>query len=289
MAENINLSDGIKEVTQEVITKLSGLDQHFDKKLIDNVFSFFSCSGGAGTSTLVSNVAYALAKAKFSVLLIDLNITFPIQHMYWSLDQTKEYDLVSLLNGDRTLGECLQYNKALNISFLVPLNRLIIDKAMIDNEQAGNNMQALLEQAASLFDVVLLDLPTYGMLDYEITNDTLYKSDFIYMVLDENVECIASIPRLLKNLNALGIPAQNVRYVMNKRTPLFYPTRVFKQLGIEVPIVIPYDRALIETSLRGDIFISKGASTSSSAKHFVKGILSLKDNILLNGGYVAQK
>ena len=288
MAElnNRNLSESFKETTESVIHKLSGVDHNFQKKVIDNVFAFTSMAGGAGTTTLIVNVAYRLATMGLSTLVIDLNIAYPAVHMYYGLDQALADDIIRAINGEKTFGECLQYKMNRKIAFLVPLNRLVIDKAMTDEKTYGKNLSELIEQAASLFDVILIDIPSHGEVDYELSNTALFKSDFIYCVIDENVGCVCTLTRFPKNLNALGIPTQNIKYVMNKRTEMFYPMRFFKLLGIELEALLPYESGIVESALRGQVFLDKGASTSRQAVQFVDGLNKLTQAMLRNGGYV---
>lgn len=282
MAET--LSNKISDVTQDLITELSGKNQVFLKKVIDNIFSFVGLSGGVGTSTLVANVAKTLINKKFSVLVIDMNICFPTQQIYMKVKQeVKKPDLVSLLAGENKLGECLEYRDKMAI--LYANNRILFDKVSLDSASASSNLTKLLEQVSSLFDVVLLDIPCCGMLDYELTNTALYKSDYIITVMDENVSCIGALNRLERNMAYVGIPTHHIKLIMNKRTNLNYPKSVFSALNVKLELLLPYEITVVEAGLRGQLYIEKGSSTSITSAQFIEGIQDLSKFILSLGGY----
>lgn len=282
------ISSKVSDVTQTLITELSGKNQTFSKKVIDNIFSFVGLAGGVGTSTIVANVAKALTDKHFSVIVIDLNICCPAQHSFFKIEQkAKKPDLISLLSGENTLGESIETKEGVYV--LYANNRILFDKVAIDTAGASANFSSILEQLSSLFDVVLIDVPSNGSLDFELTNLALFKSDFIIAVMDENVGCIGAYNRLQRNLSYVGISIQNLKVIMNKRTNITYPTNVFKSLDIELDVLLPYDVSVVEAGLRGNIYITKGASSAMTAAQFVEAIEDLRDVILRYGGYEEKK
>lgn len=282
--EDYSINERVQSATQSVISSLSGAEHHIQRRLIDNVFSFTSCSGGCGTSTLVANLALALAKDNFSVLIIDLDIMYPVQHIFWNLNQRKSEDLYTLLTGETTLGDSLQRDKG--VSVLCCLNRDLIAKNMADTEQVGDNMQSLLEQASSLFDVVLLDIPTAREFDQEATYRALDKSDFIFLILSECTNCITNLYRIPNNLRSIGVSQANMHYVLNKRTDVYLNKGLIEKNNIKLSHIIPYEKAVLEAGLYGKLFIEEGVSTSKNAIEFVKGVQQLKETLLECGGYV---
>ena len=286
--ENNTISSKMNDIAQNLITELSGKNQSFSKKVIDNIFAFVGLSGGVGTSIIVANLAKSLTEKHFSVVVLDLNICYPIQHLYFKVEQKiKKPDLVSLLAGENKLGESLEIKDG--ISLLYANNRILFDKVMMDSPGTSNNLSAILEQLSSLYDVVLLDVPTNGDLAFELTNTALFKSDFIIAVMDENVGCIGAYNRLKNNLACVGISNQNLKVIMNKRTNITYPASVFRALDIDLDVLLPYEISIVEAGLRGNIYISNGASSSVTAAQFLEAIDELRDVVLRYGGYEDKK
>jgi CO dehydrogenase nickel-insertion accessory protein CooC1 len=155
----------------------------------------------------------------------------------------------------------------------------------MDTENTSKNFTRVLEQLSSLYDIVLLDVPSTADLEFEITNVALFKSDVIIAVMDENVSCIGAYNRLQRNLSYVGIPTNKIKVIMNKRTNITYPASVFKSLDINLEVLLPYDVSIVEAGLRGLIYITKGSSSSVTAAQFLESIEELRDDMLIWGGY----
>lgn len=281
-ASKLNISDTISDTASKVIKQLSGTEHKGKKRVIDNIIAFISPSGGTGVSTIVANVAQEIVGRNLSVLLVDTNICYPSQHIYFRLKQESEKkDLISFLTGKNTIGESIEYKGELGV--LVANNRNIMDYINCDNKIISNNMTECLERMSSLFDVVLVDCT--NSIEYDMISAVLYRSDSIYCVWDEGISSISNFDRLRSNMRALGIDGNKMKVILNKKTNVYYRESVFKSLNADLVEVIPFDTAVIESGLRGEIFIKKGESNSKTAKGFVKGISKLSSKILQLGGF----
>jgi len=278
----LNIADKISDATNKLIKQLSGKEHRGKKKVIDNIISFIGASGGTGTSTIVANVAQNLVDKNFSVLVIDANICYPAQHIFFRVKQEiNKKDLVSFLTGKNTIGESIEYRGELGV--LVSNNRNLRDYIHCDSKIVSQNIADCLDRVASLFDLVLIDCP--NNISHDLVNTILYKSDAIYCVWDEGISCVANFERLRINLRLLGIDVNKIRVILNKKTNIYYRESVFKSLKAELVEVLPFDTAIIESGLMAEVFIKKGESTSKNAKEFVKGINRLTNKLVQLGGY----
>ena len=280
--ENINKL--ASQTASDIIKQLSGAEMEKTKKVIDNLIVVTNSSGGAGASTVVSNVAWMADKKGFKVLVIDLNIMYPIQHSYFGVRQVLEKpDLVSYLLGRNELGRSLETIG--NISLLYANNRNLADSINCKEDAAVTNLEIALDKARQLYDLVIVDAPME--VDDILSNTAFYLADSIYLVWDEGISSIANTERIRRNMAVSGIDAYSkMRVVLNKRTNIHYSNFPFDRLNIELVQVLPFDTAIIEGSLRSIIFCDKGASSSTNANDFYTGIESLTDKILEYGGYV---
>jgi len=281
--QNINISDKISEVTDKLLKQLSGKEHRGKKRIIDNVVAFIGAAGGTGTSTIVANVAQRIADKNFSVLVIDANICYPAQHIFFRVKQEiNKKDLVSYLTGKNTIGESIEYRGELGI--MVANNRNVRDYIDCDSSVVSNNMIECIERVSTLFDLVIIDCT--NDLFHELTNSILYKCNTIYCVWDEGISCVSNFERFRNNLRIFGITTEKIKVILNKKTNIYYREAVFKSLNVDLIEVLPFDTAIIESGLQAEVFIKKGESTSKNAKEFVKSINRLADKILMIGGYV---
>lgn len=277
-----NIEEIIGDNVGKLIKELAGKEDKGRKKVIDNKIAFVGGAGGCGVSTIVANVARKMAKMGLSVIVVDTNITNPVQQNYSkqriALDQA---DLMSYLTGLNKLGDSIKYDG--KVAVLYSRNRSIKDEVMLDSSNISEVYTDMLNSLAHLFDVVLIDVPR--SISHEIAHTSLYQADAIYYIWDENIECVNSYDRYRINMSQLGIDFAKVRVLINKRTDIHYPTSIFTSLNIDPFDMMPFDTAIIETGLRGEVFIEKGSSMSKNATLWIEAIDRVTNQILKNGGY----
>ena len=283
----VNLSESINSTVKHISRELSGADfnEKRQKMILDHIFCFTGLAGGVGTSTVVANTAYSLKKKGYSVLIIDTNIMFPIQHSLFKIKQeVSSKDFFSFLNGECTLGECIKYPMGTELGVILANNRGLIDLVDAETKESANAFIEMLERVGSLFDFVLID--TNNNLNSELTNAALYKADRIIAVMDENIECVSNYNRLTQAMTTCGIDATTIKTVMNKRTSIQYSRSTFKSFGIDLIAMLPFDLGIIGSGLKGEIFCKSGESMGKTASSFINGIKDLADNIVkLSGGH----
>lgn len=267
----INISDTVSNTVKNLGQELSGnnLEEKRDKMILDHVFCFTGLAGGVGTSTVVANIAYLLKKMHYSVLVVDTNILYPIQHTFFKIKQEIETtDFFSFLYGDATLGESIKYPMGSDLGVLIANNRTLENTIDAETREAGIAFYECLDRVGSLFDFILIDCG--NNLLSELTNSALYKADRIIAVMDENIECLSNYSRMTSAMACSGIDYTRVKTIMNKRTSIQYSKSIFNDFGIELLAVLPFDLGVMESGLRGEIFCQKGASMSKNAALFVQ-------------------
>lgn len=280
--DGFDLKSTVNRGVNKVIKVLSGSDYKIHKKMIDNLIVVMGLAGGVGTSTLVSNIAYLAEKQDLSVIVVDTNITYPTQHIYFGIkQQIKKNDLVSFIGGGAKLGECIDYKGEVGVVYAN--NRTLTDLVNCDNADASANFGKMLDSLSDLFDLVIVDCS--NKVENDIINMALYKADTLYTVMDENIECLSNLERIKNNMQLTGISTNKIKNIMNKRTSIFYNESILKSFKIQLIDILPFDTAVIESGLKGEIFCKSGASSRDTASQFVGRMKILTDKILENGGY----
>lgn len=282
--EQSNFSKVVSDKATSIISELSGKGQYEKRKLADNVIAFSNSAGGTGASTLITNVAYTLMDKGLKVLLIDLDITRPIIHTFFGIQQDLEKtDLVSYLLGQAPLNEAIDTSKPINL--LYANNRNLQDEINCNDQAAIINFEALIKKVRQYYDVVLVDCPM--RVDTMLCNTMLYEADTIYLVWDEGIGSIINTERLRRNMALSGIDAfTKMKIILNKRTSVHFSDFPIKKLNLELVEVLPFSIEIIDNSLKGQIFCEKGSSPEKNAAEFARKIQVLSDKILKIGGYV---
>lgn len=280
----VNLAKATADKASDVIKELSGKQAYDNKKVVDNIIVFTNSAGGTGVSTIISNVAYTMSSRGLKVLLIDLNITCPVQHTYFGIQQEiSKNDLVSYLLGKSALNESIDTSKEINL--LYANNRNLNDELNCNEDIAINNFEMLLQKCRQFYDVVLVDCPM--RIDSMLQNVMFYNADSIYMVWDEGIGSIINTERIRRNMALSGIDSfTKMRIILNKRTSVHFSDYPITKLNLELVDILPFDVDIIDNSLKGQIFCEKGSSNSKNALEFAHKIDVLTSKILKIGGYV---
>lgn len=271
----------IKEYTDGALKTVSGLGIGKTESIPDNIIAVTSASGGAGATTLVVNIAEMLRRAGKTVLIIDADILNPNVYHYIEYEAEKNgerVDMVSYLMGDCVMGDCI-CNKS-PISIMSAKGRMLTEYVTVDEEKPAENLASTVYRLRELFDIVLIDLPTNPVCS-QLANALMHASDKIVMVWDESVQCVSNTEAFRVNLSLSGISEAKIdSIIINKKTSVYYSDAPLKKLGVEVRCVLPFDIGIIESGLRGEIFVEKGVATSRYSNVFCKELQEFIDGLL---------
>lgn len=283
-----SISDIVEKITVETLHKLSGKSDISVEQTPDNIIGFMGISGGVGATTTLVNVATALRTTGKSVLVVDANIMFPMVANYipFVKDELTTGDLVSYLAGEHTLGQCISYNNG-QVSVMSALNRDIQNFLAVDNGEMNKTIELFLADVRTLFDIVLIDIPTQGVTS-DIVNAILFRLDQLYLVLDENISCLSGIEKFKSNLAKCGIEKDDLlkRVIFNKRTNIHYPKSCFEKMGVNIISVIPFEIGVVESGLQGTVYLKGGLAKGPFAKAYCKQIENLANHIVKECTYV---
>lgn len=190
-----------------------------DHLLFDKVIGFKGVVPGVGTSTLLLNLAVALAETppagqkRLSVCVIDPTFVLPTQ--------------MSLLGGvqDKAVADLLEYSGDVSkltvetayrgVRLLSLHNRTILD--MLSSRDNENFIMDSITKLKSYFDVILVDLSG------EYSNINIHaaiKCNRIVMVADPSIKCMANLRKSLNTQATLGVPLGKADHViLNKVVP----------------------------------------------------------------------
>ncbi len=175
------------------------------------VLAFIPCKGGSGSTFLACNVAWTLADAGKSVLLIDMNLQFGDAVLFLHDHKPK----TTLADVARNIA---RLDASLLLASLVHVNpRLGILAAPEDPGQAADvrpeSVDALFNLALGMFDFIVLDI---GRSLDAVTIKALDHADRVYPVMQTTLPFVRDAHRLLGVFRSLGYPASKIELVVNR-------------------------------------------------------------------------
>lgn len=283
--ETRRFNDIVAEGTTGILKELGGYGINESKIMPDNIVVFTNCSGGTGASTIASNIAHVLASSQFgmTVLVIDLNIVCPIQHIYFDKQEDRKdiKDIVDYLTGQCTIGEAT-ITKG-NISIMYAINKSVADEINCEDNMAVENFKDLLNKVRDLYDIVIIDCPM--RITNALCNIAMYMADKIYTVWDEGISSVLNTDRVMRQLGFTGIDSFAKMFViMNKKTSVKYSKFPFEKLKLPLIETLPFSTDVVYSSLDASVYCASGKARNKNGGEFERGILSLARKIVLIGG-----
>lgn len=219
------------------------------------ILSFFPCKGGAGSTFLATNFAYALSSnSELRVLLIDLNLQFGDAHMYVS----DRKSLVSVSDIAREIQRLdLAFLRSTMIDILPNFGLLPAPEDPTHaREFRPAHLDTLLGVARDDFDYIILDL---GRTLDTVTVRAFDQSDFVLPVMQLTLPFLREARRLLQLLKSLDYPPSKVRLLVNRyeKGGQLTTENVSQSLGMSPFALIPNHFSVVSDSINQGIPIAK--------------------------------
>jgi pilus assembly protein CpaE len=186
--------------------KLLSLDEDMGQ-----VLALVGSKGGAGTTFLATNLAYALSRQGKRVAVLDLNFYFGDAGIFLG-DSKSVSNTVELARKAEQLDPVL-----LEASMVKVSDRLHILMAPDSPEHVKYVMPAdvekIIRMARSCYEFVVIDVP--GNLD-PLAVKALDSADLIYLVLQLNFPFVRAAKRIVDEFRELGYPNDKLRVIINR-------------------------------------------------------------------------
>ena len=205
------------------------------------VITFFSPKGGAGKTSIATNVAYGMAKfLNKKVMLIDLDLQFG--GIAFMLDLKPKKTIADLTGSDALrsyddIKPCLSKHKS---GFdLLP--------APLKPEQSENvdstHLRKIIANSKDKYDYILID--THSLLQ-DISINALDISDIIMLVMNPDMGHIVAIHNCLNVMDSLKYPKEKIRLILNRFGSYYSKSKeelegVFQKKNVKVNYVIHDD------------------------------------------------
>jgi pilus assembly protein CpaE len=182
------------------------------------VLPIHGLSGGTGSSTFATNLAWELATISKTdaprVCLLDFDFQYGSIATYLDLPRKEAvFEVLSdtaAIDSDAFLQAMLTYNDRLHV-LTAPADMLPLDIV------AGEDIARIIEMAQSNFDFVVIDMPKTIV---AWTETVLSRAHVYFSMIDLDLRSAQNVLRLVRALKAETLPHEKLRFVLN-RAPKF--------------------------------------------------------------------
>ncbi|SOC16255.1 AAA family ATPase [Rhodobacter maris] len=205
-------------------------------------------SGGTGATTFAVNLAWELANPEQSrknpvtpprVCLLDFDFQFGSASTYLDLPRR---DIVFEMLQDTTHMDAESFQQAL-LSFNDRLQVLTAPADMLPLDiVTGEDIGRVLEMARAQFDFVVIDMPTTVV---SWTETVLNQAHLYFALIELDMRSAQNTLRMLRALKAENLPAEKLRFVLNRAPKLTDLTgksrvkRLSESLEIALEVQLP--------------------------------------------------
>ena len=220
------------------------------------VLSFISNKGGVGKSTLSVNTACDLGtRHPGQVLLVDASLQLGICSLM--LDLMPQATLTDAVREKERLDETLL--RRLTVQHPSGVHLLAAPKDAVEAAEVTDaNFARVLNVARRTFDYIVVD--TFPILD-SLLLSLLDVSDLVYVVMQGTVPNVVGTVRLMSVLEALGLPVERQRLVLNQNYSRFAgnlrPEDIQQRLARQLDYVFPYTKRVLVAMNSGNPYILK--------------------------------
>ena len=223
------------------------------------IIAVYSPKGGAGTTSVVANLAVALQSEQTPVAAVDGNLQFGDLSFFFN--QQGKNNIVNLAASSEELdidiiNEVIIDHKDTGVKILA---------APMRPEQAdsvtGDQFGSVVKFLAQIYSYVLIDMSS---LLTDIALSAIDACDLLIMITTQDIPAIKNARLFLDLASAIGLDAERIMMVMNrydKRRSNITPEKVAENFKQEFASVIPLDEKIVVPAMdRGVPFISQNRS-----------------------------
>lgn len=220
-----------KDLLEGVLKASSGsnLSRTIRYSVFYQIIAFRGIKDGLGCSTLVANVAYALAKLGVNVCVIDTSILNPCQNdllntNYKDNPEKKQEDWFDM--GFTKKSVLNQSKLDSHISVLAFKDRTVIDLASTSDSDAY--VQLAYSELLTKFDIILVDVcsePT------NICMAAMQQAHKVIQVWNNTPHIMRNVDSFVKNSAIMALPLEKMRYVVSSMTVDDLPLNWDETLG----------------------------------------------------------
>jgi len=205
------------DLQQSVQSLLGKAPQIRGRPAAGRLISLTNCGGGAGATTLATNLAHAISsrRKKLSAtapktLVIDLDLQFGV--VATSLNAEGKTTLLDLIKSEERMDASLVLATVRKVSEdmdilaapdgIVPLSAVSVDF-----------LEKLIEMARTIYDYIILDLPQNWT---GWSTKALSQSDMIIPVLTPTVEHVQNAQKIMEGLDNLQVERGKSFFIINR-------------------------------------------------------------------------
>lgn len=232
-------------------------------KAIENqVIVVTSGKGGVGKTTTVANVATALARNGYKVVVMDLDIGLKKLDLIMGLENRVIYDIVQVIEGECTLKQALVKDKRFPDLYMLPAAQ-----TRNKDDVRPDQVKALCDELRPDFDFIFIDCP--AGIEQGFRN-AIAAADQAIVVTNPEVSAVRDADRIIGMLESAQF--KDIKLVVNRLRPdmvksgdMLSIEDLLEHLCIDLLGVVPEDKLVVPSTNKGEPIVLNEKSGAALA------------------------
>lgn len=262
----------MNKVIEKILSAFSGTRgiEDIESILYNKIIGFKGCAGGEGVSTIVQNVAIALAvQTKLSICVVDTNIMYPMQYTLLG-GVGEDLDIFDYTENVKDIIKKTKYSKI----DLVHVRDTRHIPTLLGSGDTEMRTRKLYEGLKEYYDIILVDLSK------ELTHLAVYSGilcNQLYLVTDSTYRNTYHLDKTINTLKGLGVATGKIQgVVVNKGVEIETGVgKLLEKQGLPIICSILYSSSIAEKGVVG-----KAIYGDKEEKEFVLGITAIVQKIM---------
>lgn len=232
-------------------------------KAVENqVVVVTSGKGGVGKTTTVANVATALARNGYKVVVMDLDIGLKKLDLIMGLENRVIYDIVQVIEGECTLKQALVKDKRFPDLYMLPAAQ-----TRNKDDIRPDQVKSLCDELRPDFDYIIIDCP--AGIEQGFRN-AIAAADQAIVVTNPEVSAVRDADRIIGMLESSQF--KDIRLVVNRLRPdmvrsgdMLSIEDLLEHLCIDLLGVVPEDKLVVPSTNKGEPIVLNEKSAAAMA------------------------
>lgn len=238
-----------------------------------------SGKGGVGKTTTVANVATALARMPYRVVVMDLDIGLKKLDLVLGLENRVIYDIIQVVEGECSLKQALVKDKRFPDLYMLPAAQ-----TRNKDDLRPDQVISICNQLKPDFDFILIDCP--AGIEQGFRN-AIAAANKAIVVTNPEVSAVRDADRIIGMLESANF--KNIQLVVNRLRPdmvksgnMLSIEDLLEHLCIDLLGVVPEDKNVVISTNKGEPIILNERSIAATAFNNIARRLAGEEVAFLN-------
>lgn len=213
---------------------------------LGKIICVYSPKGGAGCTTVATNLGVALKTAENKVAIVDTNLVYGDVAVFFNEHGTNSLlDLVGRSNelDPEIIEDVMVVNKLTNLALMVAPK-----EPELSDARKGEPVHQILTYMKQIYNYIIIDTTSHLT---EVVQTCLDVADYIILLTTQDIPAIKNAHQFLSIADASDISREKIIFVMNRydKRIAISPERVGESLKQPVSVAIPFEERIISNSI----------------------------------------